>query len=240
MQMHSTHNAFGQPIGPTLPDWTPRALPPRERLEGRYCALEPLDADKHAADLHAAYMRAPDGRDWTYLFVERPGTEAEYRAYAERNAASKDPMHFAVLDNATGRAVGTLALMRIEPVHGVIEIGNITFSPLLQGTRLSTEAQYLCMSLVFDRLGYRRYEWKCDNFNAPSKQAAERLGFRFEGIFRQAVVYKNRNRDTAWFAIVDSEWPALRAAFQQWLAPENFDEKGAQRQSLAQLREGRV
>lgn len=229
-------NEFGQSIGPDLPEWTPRALPPRRVIEGRFCTLEPLDVAKHADDLFTAYAQAPDGRDWTYLFSERSADLESIRAYAERAAKSTDPMHFAVIDRQSGRAVGTLALMRIDPAHGSIEVGSVTFSPLLKRTPMSTEAQYLLMKLAFDELGYRRYEWKCDNFNEPSKRAAARLGFQFEGIFRQAVVYKGRSRDTAWFSIIDSEWPALRTAFERWLAPGNFDEQGRQRISLDKFR----
>jgi RimJ/RimL family protein N-acetyltransferase len=229
-------NQFGQTIGAALPGWSPRPKPPRTPIEGRLCRLEPLSAERHAADLHAAHALAPDGRDWTYLSVERAPDAASARAYVELLAQSADPMHFAVIDKATGRAVGSLALMRIEPNHGVMEVGHVTFSPLLKRTPLSTEAQYLLMQLAFDELGYRRYEWKCDNFNAPSKKAAQRLGFQFEGVFRQAIVYKGRTRDTAWFSIVDGEWPALRAGFEQWLSPANFDADGRQRRSLEQVR----
>ena len=140
-----------------------------------------------------------------------------------------------MVDRTTGKAVGTLALMRMDPGNGVIEVGHVTFSPKLQRTALSTEAQYLLMRRVFDELGYRRYEWKCDSLNAPSRATAQRLGFQFEGIFRQAVVYKGRTRDTAWFSIIDSEWPARRAAFERWLAPENFDENGVQRRRLGEM-----
>jgi len=230
-------NEFDQSIGPDVPEWAPRALPPRKPIEGRFCTLEPLDAARHADDLHAAYAQAPDGRDWTYLFSERPADLEGTRAYVERAAKSTDPMHFAVVDRHSGRAVGTLALMRIDPAHGAIEVGSVTFSPLLKQTPMSTEAQYLLMKLAFDALGYRRYEWKCDNFNEPSKRAATRLGFQFEGIFRQAVVYKGRSRDTAWFSIVDTEWPALRTAFERWLSPGNFDPQGRQRVSLDALRQ---
>jgi RimJ/RimL family protein N-acetyltransferase len=234
--MPARQNEYGQPIGPLVPEWAPRSLPPRHPIEGRYCVLEPLDAARHADDLYAAYALAPDARDWTYLFVERPADLASARAYVERAAQSTDPLHFAVVDRQSGRAVGTLALMRIDPAHGAIEVGSVTFSPLLKQTPMSTEAQYLLMKLAFDQLGYRRYEWKCDNFNEPSKRAAARLGFQFEGIFRQAIVYKGRSRDTAWFSIVDSEWPALRTAFERWLAPENFDAEDKQRMALDSFR----
>ena len=227
---------YGQPIGEALPNWKKRALPPRIVIEGRFCRIEPLSAKRHAASLHAAYSRAPDGRAWTYMPVG-PFVDADaYRHWAEAAARSADPLHFAVIDRATGEAVGTLALLRIDAANGVIEVGFIAFSSALQRTPLSTEAHYLLMKLVFDELGYRRYEWKCDSLNAPSRQAALRLGFCFEGIFRQAVVYKGRSRDTAWYSIVDGEWPALRAAFESWLAPGNFDAQGRQLRTLAELR----
>ncbi|CAN7525625.1 GNAT family N-acetyltransferase [Variovorax paradoxus] len=234
--MPDRHNAYGQPVGPLLPGWTARPLPPRRAIEGRYCVLEPLDAARHADDLHAAYAQAPDGRDWTYLGVERPAHLAGTRAHIERAARSADPMHFAVVDRQSGRAIGTLALMRIDPANGAIEVGSVNFSPLLKHTPMSTEAQHLLMKLAFDELGYRRYEWKCDNFNEPSKRAAMRLGFQFEGVFRQAVVYKGRSRDTAWFSITDGEWPMLRAALERWLAPANFDAEGRQRMALDRFR----
>ncbi|MBW8719768.1 MAG: GNAT family N-acetyltransferase [Variovorax paradoxus] len=234
--MPDRHNAYGQPVGPLLPGWTARPLPPRRAIEGRYCVLEPLDAARHADDLHAAYAQAPDGRDWTYLGVERPADLAGTRAHIERAARSADPMHFAVVDRQSGRAIGTLALMRIDPANGAIEVGSVNFSPLLKHTPMSTEAQHLLMKLAFDELGYRRYEWKCDNFNEPSKRAAMRLGFQFEGVFRQAVVYKGRSRDTAWFSITDGEWPMLRTALERWLAPANFDAEGRQRMALDRFR----
>lgn len=190
-------NEYGQPIGFPIDGWAPRPQPAAVTLPGRYCRLEPLNADAHAADLYAAYSQAKDGSDWTYLFVGPFDTAQAYRAYAETAALSTDPRHFAVIDLGTGKAVGTLALMRIDPAHGAIEVGSVTFSPLLKQSPLSTEAQYLLMAYAFDTLGYRRYEWKCDDLNAPSRKAAERLGFSYEGTFRRAVIYKGRNRDTA-------------------------------------------
>lgn len=234
--MSTFTNEYGQPIGAPVPSWSPRPAPSAVTLEGTYCRIEPLDAQRHAQDLYEAYRAAPDGRDWTYLSVGPFAEIEDFRRHAEAAAHSTDPMHFAVVDRKTGKAVGTLALMRIEPKSGVIEVGFVTFSPLLKRTPLSTEAQYLLMAYVFDELGYRRYEWKCDSLNAPSRKAAERLGFQFEGVFRQAVVYKGRSRDTAWFSILDSEWPAQKQAFQAWLAADNFDEQGRQRHSLDALR----
>lgn len=229
-------NQYGQPIGEDVPGWTPRPRPGPEPMVGRYCTLEKLDAAKHADDLFDAYMEAPDGSAWTYLFVERPATREAYRAYAEANAASPDPYHYAIRENGTGRLLGTSSLMRHDPVMGAIEVGNITYSPRIQKTPSGTEAQYLQMKRAFDELGYRRYEWKCDSLNAPSRAAALRYGFTYESLFRQAVIYKGRNRDTCWFSITDKEWPLVKAAFEAWLDPANFDAAGRQRRSLAVIR----
>jgi RimJ/RimL family protein N-acetyltransferase len=234
--MTSILNQYQQPVGVPVPGWTPRARPPRQPIEGRYCRLEALDPRRHAAQLYEAYSQAADERDWTYLSTGPFADAASYFEYAERAATSTDPLHYVVIERNSGKAVGTLALMRIDPANGVIEVGFVTFAPLLKRTPVSSEAQYLLMKHVFDELGYRRYEWKCDSLNAPSRQAAGRLGFQFEGIFRQAVVYKGRSRDTAWFAIIDRDWPVQRATFEKWLAPENFDADGQQRLSLTQIR----
>jgi RimJ/RimL family protein N-acetyltransferase len=234
--MSTRTNQYAQPIGEPVPNWSPRPTPADVGLEGAHCCLEPLNAERHADELYAAYRAAPDGRDWTYMSIGPFDCAEDYRRYAEAAAHSTDPHHYAVIEGKTGKAVGTLSLMRIDAAHGVIEVGNVTFSPHLKQTPLSTEAQFLLMAHVFDTLGYRRYEWKCDSLNAPSRKAAERLGFTFEGIFRQAVVYKGRNRDTAWHSIIDAEWPRLKQAFQTWLSAANFDEQGRQRRSLAEIR----
>ncbi|WP_042263887.1 GNAT family N-acetyltransferase [Paraburkholderia heleia] len=235
--MSARLNEFQQPIGDPVAGWQPRERPARVTIAGRFCRIEPIDLERHAADLFEAYGTAADGRDWTYLFAEPFIDFGAFRESLAKAAASSDPFHYAVIDRASGKAVGTFALMRIEPVHGVIEVGSVTFSPRLKQTPLSTEAQYLLMRYVFDDLGYRRYEWKCDSLNAPSRKTALRLGFQFEGIFRQAIVYKGRNRDTAWFAIIDPDWPQAKAAFERWLSKENFDAQGQQRASLASFRE---
>jgi len=198
--------------------------------------LEPVDVERHAADLFGAYMEAPDARDWTYLFVERPQGIESFRNYLTNLAKSDDPLHFAIVDLASGKPVGTAALMRIEPIHGVIEVGSIAFSPRVKKTPAGTESMYLLMRHAFADLGYRRYEWKCDSLNAPSRAAALRYGFTFEGIFRKAIVYKGRSRDTAWYSITDDEWPRIRIAFETWLDPRNFDAQGRQRRPLAQIR----
>lgn len=230
-------NEYGQPIGDPVPGWTPRDRPGDAPIDGRHCRIERLDAARHADSLFDAYRMARDGRDWTYLFSEPPTDRAGFRARTDAAAASHDPLHHAILDARTGRAIAATALMRIDPTMGTIEVGHVAYSPLIQRTPAGTEAQYLLMRRVFDELGYRRYEWKCDALNAPSRAAALRYGFSFEGVFRQAVVYKGRNRDTAWFSVIDTEWPRLRAAFERWLAPSNFDAAGRQRRTLASLRE---
>ena len=227
----------GLPVGPPVPGWT-RARPPQRRvLEGRFCRLEPVDVERHGSALWSAHASAPDGRHWAYLFQERPATEAAFLELLSRMAQSVDPLHWSVIDDRDGAATGTLSLMRIDPAHGVIEVGNVNFSPALQRTCASTEAQYLLMRHVFEDLGYRRFEWKCDSLNARSRATALRLGFSFEGIFRQAVIYKGRSRDTAWYSVVDSEWSQARAGFERWLSPDNLDAKGQRLRSLTECRE---
>jgi RimJ/RimL family protein N-acetyltransferase len=229
-------NALGQPIGYPLPLWRPCARPPHTAMRGRYCELAPLDAARHAADLFAASRVDREGRGWTYLPVGPFAELPEFRSWLEPAVADPERIFYAVIDAKTRRATGFASYLRIDAAVGSIEVGHIYYSPLLQRTPAATEAMYLMMRRVFDELGYRRYEWKCDSLNAPSRAAAERFGFRFEGIFRQAAVYKGRSRDTAWYSIIDSEWPGLKAAFQRWLAPENFDHRGGQKQRLGEMR----
>ena len=233
--MNQRVNRFGQPVGPELTGWHPPPRPARTVLDGRFCRVEPLDVERHARQLHDANAADTDGRLWTYLFSGPFATFEEYRAWLEPRPASEDPLFFAFVDKARMRAVGTGAYLRIDPANGVMEVGHLAFSPPMQRTPVATEAMYLMMRHAFE-LGYRRYEWKCDALNAASRRAAERLGFTFEGIFRQAVVYKGRSRDTAWYSIIDREWPAFDAAFRSWLDPSNFDADGRQRTSLAALR----
>lgn len=226
-------NEFGQPIGDPVARPLPVCAPGRVTLRGRTCEVVPLDPDAHAAGLFAAYSAAPDGRDWTYMSVGPFGNATEYRDWAEAAASQQDPLHFAVIDSVSGAPLGTLALLRQDPANAVVEVGFVAFSPAMQRSVRSTEAHFLLMRYAFEELGYRRYEWKCDALNAPSRRAAERLGFVYEGTFRQATVYKGRSRDTSWFSIIDSEWPAIRAAFERWLAPENFGADGSQRSALS-------
>jgi len=227
------YNALGQPIGLPLQNWRVPERPLRQNLQGRYCRLEPLSAT-HAASLFAADQRDAKGESWTYLPYGPFASLDEYTGWVAEKSRSADPLFFAIIEPASGAAVGVASLLRIDPPNGSIEVGHIHYSPLLQRTRAATEAMYLMMQHVFE-LGYRRYEWKCDALNAPSRAAAERLGFVFEGVFRQAVIYKGRNRDTAWYSITDGEWRALQPAYQQWLMPENFDASGAQRISLSKF-----
>ncbi len=225
-------NALGQSIGEAVSGWSPPPRPWRRTMCGRYCTVRPLDpADAHM--LWAEFAADVEARNWTYLSHGPYATFAEFRLWLERAAAGDDPLFFTIA-NRLGQPTGMAAYLRITPDAGTIEVGHIHMSPRLQRTPAATEAMYLMMSEAFT-LGYRRYEWKCDSLNGPSRAAAERLGFTFEGIFRQALVYKGRNRDTAWYAILDREWPALREVFERWLAANNFDDEGRQRERLSDL-----
>jgi len=231
----AARNALGQPIGYPVEGWRGCPPPPRTALEGRTCRVEPLEPERHAAALHRANLEDAENRIWTYLAYGPFASLADYRAWMAANCLGDDPLFHAVVDTADGAAAGVASYLRIDPPVGVIEVGHINFAPRLQHTTAATEAMYLMMRRVFDELGYRRYEWKCDALNVASRRAAERLGFRFEGVFRQATLYKGRNRDTAWYAVIDRDWPAVRAAFEAWLAPGNFDADGRQRTSLSAL-----
>jgi RimJ/RimL family protein N-acetyltransferase len=227
-------NSLGQPIGFPLPDWTPPPRPPREPMEGRFCRLEPLDPDRHAEALFAESAADPSGRSWTYMPYGPFESLAKYREWMMGKCLGEDPLFFAIVDAASGRPTGVASYLRITPTAGTMEVGHLHYSPALQRQPAATEAMFLMMARAFN-LGYRRYEWKCDALNAPSRAAAERLGFAFEGIFRQATIYKGRSRDTAWFSVIDAEWPLLRKAFQTWLSPENFGQDGSQRTRLSEL-----
>ena len=229
-------NELGQPIGEPVNGWTGAAAPAAEVLQGRWCRLEPLSAESHGAELHAAWSADRENRVWTYLAYGPFAEEAECIAFLKTMEGKADPMMFAIIDQASGKAMGVGSYLRVEPATGCIEVGHLNFAPALQRTPLATEAMYLMMRHAFEGLGFRRYEWKCDDLNAPSRAAAARLGFTFEGIFRQATVYKGRNRDTAWFSILAKEWPRLRAGFEAWLSPENFDADGRQKRSLVECR----
>jgi RimJ/RimL family protein N-acetyltransferase len=215
-----------------LANWTPPPFPPAKVLEGRYCRLEPLDVARHGADIAAAFVGAHDV--WTYLPVQEPASGTVYEKFLASMVERTDIVPLAVIDRVDGKAKGHLWLMEIRPAYGVFEVGFITYSPSLQRTRAATEAIYLCGDYGFS-LGYRRFEWKCNNRNEPSKRAAVRYGFRYEGLFRQHMVVKGQNRDTAWYSILDREWPARKAAFERWLAPDNFDAQGRQKVSLSAI-----
>jgi RimJ/RimL family protein N-acetyltransferase len=224
-----------QPVGPSV-EPHPARRPERVTLKGRWITLAPLDPEKHAAALYeGSNGDATRESVWTYLFDGPYRSLDQFRANIELKARSADPLFFAVVDNSSGRAVGYQTLMRVDAANRVIEVGNIMYTPAMQRTAGATEAQYLFARYVFDELGYRRYEWKCNDLNAPSKRAARRFGFSFEGAFRQHMIVKGRNRDTAWFAMLDGEWPARKAAYERWLAPDNFDRQGRQKTNLSQL-----
>ncbi len=228
-------NQYAQAIGQALPDWTKRAAPAKITLNGQYCSLVPLNTTRHGDDLYHAFNQAVDGRDWTYLPADAPTDRSHFNTFLEQLEHNPERIHYAIIDRSSNQAVGTLALMRVDTDNGSVEVGFVIYSPTLKKSRIATEAQFLLMCYVFDDLGYRRYEWKCDHLNTPSRAAALRLGFRFEGIFRNAVVYKGRNRDTAWYSMIDSEWATLRQAFTVWLQADNFDTAGTQYQRLSQL-----
>ena len=203
--------------------------PERVVLPGRHVTIVPLDAAAHAAALYAG---SKDAQLWRYLFNGPYADAPEFRAWLDGREKSLDPLFFTILDGATGAPAGYCSLMRIEPAHRVIEVGNILYLPCLQRTAGATEAMYLLARYVFDELGYRRYEWKCDALNEPSRRAALRLGFTFEGIFRQHMIVKGKNRDTAWYSMLDTEWADRKRAFEEWLDPANFDSGGRQRIKL--------
>jgi RimJ/RimL family protein N-acetyltransferase len=227
-------NYLGQPVGFPIPDWKPPALPSREPMEGRFCRVVPLNPELHASSLHEANKTVTGDGMWTYLPYGPFETLQSYRTWIEQKCQGDDPMFYAILDQVTERAVGVASYLRISPDSGSIEVGHIQYSPALQRTPTATEAMYLMMHRAFS-LGYRRYEWKCDSLNAPSRTAALRLGFSFEGVFRQATIVKGRNRDTAWYSVLDAEWPTLNRAFLRWLDPQNFDDRGRQLERLSAL-----
>jgi RimJ/RimL family protein N-acetyltransferase len=232
--MQHDKNQLDQPIGLPVFDWKPPRPPARETIEGRFCYLEPLDLERHAAVLDAANGLDAEGRIWTYLPYGPFDTFDGYRAWMEQTCLGSDPLFYTIVDRATDSASGVASYLRIDPANGSIEVGHINYAPPLQRTPAATEAMYLMMRQVFE-LGFRRYEWKCNALNAPSRAAARRLGFSFEGVFRQAAVVKGRNRDTAWYALIDKDWPALEDAFQRWLDASNFDAHGRQGTRLSAL-----
>jgi len=230
--MASARETADQPIG-AIVDATPAERPGPVTLAGRFCRIEKLDPDKHGAALWQAVKT--DAAVWTYMGYGPFADAAGFQRWLEERAVLLDPYSYAVIESDSGQAVGIVTLMEIRPSMGVIEVGNIVYSPKLQRTSAATEAQYLLARYVFEDLGYRRYEWKCNALNAPSMRAARRFGFKFEGIFRQHMIVKGRNRDTAWFAMTDGDWPAAKRAYERWLDQANFDGEGGQRESLSAL-----
>lgn len=227
-------NNFGQPVGVPVPGWTLRSRPARTTIEGRFCRVEPLDLSRHAAQLYDVIVADKEGQTWTYLYYGPFESEADFHDWLSIAAASEDPQFYAVVDSTTGTAMGMVSYLRIETA-GSISLGHIIFAPCLRRTPAATECMYLMLRRAFDDLGYRRCEWRCDWLNEKSRAAAQRFGFRLEGVFRQASVNKGRNRDTACFSIIDSEWPKIRDSFDRWLRPENFDAEGHQRERLSVL-----
>ena len=215
-----------------LSNWNGVPRPQRTVLDGRYARLEPLAIERHEIELLESAQEPGSENRFRYLSEDAPGDAAVFRSWIEKAAKSDDPLFFAVIDKKTGRAEGRQALMRIDPVHGVIEIGSILWGPAIARTQVTTEALYLFAQYVFDTLGYRRFEWKCNDLNEPSRRAAERFGFTFEGIFRQHMVAKGANRNTAWFAMTDGDWSLAKKGYQAWLVPENFLDDGRQKAGL--------
>lgn len=225
-------NSFGQPIGEDVVDWVSCPRPPKVPLIGSWAHVVPLSHDAHLDDLFEAFSTDKTGEMWTYMPNGPFSEKAALSDFLKTAEASADPLFYAILDAATGRALGFASYLRIEPAVGVIEVGFIALSPLMQKTRIATDFMYLMMSHVFDDLGYRRYEWKCDNLNGPSKKAARRFGFSYDGMFPQATMYKGRNRDTAWFSVLDKDWAEVKAGYEAWLDPMNFDTDGKQKSPL--------
>ena len=234
MKPSNDTNSLGQPIGQPVPGWRTPPRPARATMTGRHCRLEPLSVERHARQLYEANSSDQDGRMWTYLPYGPFAGFDEYCRWLEPASRSDDPLYFAIIDLRTQTATGVASYLRIDPGSGSIEVGHIALSPALQRTTAFTEAMFLMMRWAFS-CGYRRYEWKCNALNQASRRAALRLGLSYEGVFRQSGIVKGRNRDTAWYAAIDAEWPALEQSFVRWLDPGNFDASGRQRISLAAL-----
>lgn len=221
-----------RPVGPIVPNWTPPPLPPATEMLGQYAKVVPFDLDAHSRSLYD--LNRTDDTIWDYMPQGPFANFNAYRDWMEANALGADPMFHTIINQETNRAEGVATYLRIAPEVGSIEVGFITYSPALQRTRAGTEAMILMMRRAFE-LGYRRYEWKCNALNQPSRRLAMRLGMSFEGVFRQAAIVKDRNRDTAWYAAIDKDWPDISGAFDTWLASDNFDENGRQIASLSDL-----
>ncbi|WP_436951257.1 GNAT family N-acetyltransferase [Staphylococcus xylosus] len=221
------YNEFNQPIGEKVDAFQVPIFPNALSIEGRYCRLEKLKP-KHGEGLYAHFGTVEDLPNWTYLPDEQPQDLEAFQVYLNKKVETKDPYFFAIIDKQTEQAVGIIALLRIDQSNGSIEVGHIHYVNILKRTRIATEVQFLLARYVFETLGYRRYEWKCDALNKPSIKAAKRLGFKYEGVFRNHKVYKARNRDTCWLSIIDREWPIYKQQYEKWLDEKNFDELGNQ------------
>jgi RimJ/RimL family protein N-acetyltransferase len=233
--MMSNKNELNQPVGAPVNNWVEALKPSINEMIGQYCAVLPLNIDAHAESLYSAFTQDKENKNWTYLPYGPFENFNEFKAWITGVENKDDPIFYVVIDKKNNSVVGLTSYLRINQRHGVIEVGHIHYSPLMQRTSMATEVMFLMMQYAFESLNYRRYEWKCDSLNEKSNQAALRLGFSFEGIFRQAIVYKGRNRDTAWYSILDSEWPRLKQAFLLWLSPSNFDGDGQQLMSLGNV-----
>jgi RimJ/RimL family protein N-acetyltransferase len=229
-----SHNDLGQEIGADLSSWETPSRPSTSQMVGRFCRLEAISVGGHSKDLFDAFQVDEEGRDWAYMSHGPFDSLTEFQDWMTASCLGNDPLFFAVIDLITGQAIGMASYLRIEPALGSIEVGSIHFSNLMKGKPASTEAMYLMMKRAFEQ-GYRRYEWKCNAFNVLSCRSAGRLGFSYEGIFRNHMIVKGRNRDTAWFAAIESEWPSIKSAFETWLSSSNFDRNGAQPQRLSDL-----
>jgi len=227
------HNEWGQAIGPDLPSFAPPPAPPRAPIHGELVELQPLDPERHAGSLWQELESLPASH-WTYLPYGPFAGLGEFRRWLDRDCQGDDPLFFAIVERASGGVLGLASFLRIQRSSACIEVGHLNFSMRLARHAAATDAMAAMMRRAFE-LGYRRYEWKCDALNAPSRAAALRLGFQFEGVFRQATIYKGRSRDTAWYSVIDREWPVLDRAFRRWLAPDNFDAEGRQRSRLSAL-----
>jgi len=229
--MATSFSQLPQQTGTPLAEWVPCPHPPKKALQGQYCRLEPVTVAQHGADLWQAFSADTEHRIWTYMGYGPFDNQSQLEDWINATCLDDDPLFYAIVDQKSGTALGVASYLRIQPAVGVIEVGHINFSPALQQTTAATEAMFLMMKYAFD-LGYRRYEWKCDNLNLGSKAAATRLGFSYDGLFKQATIYKGRNRDTVWFSILDGAWPDLEANYKRWLAAENFNHEGKQLSSL--------
>lgn len=228
-------NEFGQIVGFVVENWQPAKFPIKEKMLGQYCKLEHLDISKHAPSLFDSLSIDNFGDSWTYLPYGPFASLEDFCQWLELASSEKDIFFCVILDIEINKPLGICSYLRINPMHGCIEVGHIHFSKLLKRSPAATEAMYLMMNYAFEDLKYRRYEWKCNSLNQASIDAAKRLGFSFEGIFRQCNVFKERNRDTAWFSIIDTEWPRIKGKFQRWLNPDNFDQTGKQKISLREI-----